>query len=83
MINDKISLDQVRNTLKDVGTELLQEVTAIYSVKDETRFGENRKAATFRFVFQSPDQSLSQEDVAVDVEKFKQLLTETFAADIR
>lgn len=83
LLDRDVSLDEVRHTLTQAGSELLVKTIALSAKENVERFGQGKKAVTFRLMFQSSQHSLAKKDVAADVENVKNVLTKNFAAEIR
>lgn len=83
LLDREMSLDEVRHTLTQAGSELLVKTIALSAKENVERFGQGKKAVTFRLVFQSSQHSLAKKDVTPDVENIKNVLTQNFGAEIR
>ena len=79
IINKEIKTEEILKTLKQVKLENIKTIKLldIYFLK------ENKKSYTFRFIFQSEERTLKDEEVEEILRKIKNLLENKFKVEFR
>ena len=63
IIDKSISLNEYYEIIRDLDNNLVEEVKLIDEYQDKEKFGENKKSYTFRITYQSPERTLTNEEV--------------------
>lgn len=63
IIDKNISLNQYYEIIRDLADNLIEEVKLVDEYEDKEKFGEDKKSYTFRIVYQSPERTLTNEEV--------------------
>jgi phenylalanyl-tRNA synthetase alpha chain len=77
VIDKNMNLNNYYEIVRDFAENLIEEVKLIDSYEDEKKFGKDKKSYTFRIVYQSPERTLTndevnkiQEKIRVETEKY-------------
>jgi phenylalanyl-tRNA synthetase alpha chain len=63
IINKNINLNNYYEIVRDLAENLIEEVQLIDSYEDEAKFGKDKKSYTFRIIYQSPERTLTNDEI--------------------
>jgi len=63
VIDKNTSLNNYYEIVRDCANNLIEEVKLIDEYEDEKKFGKDKKSYTFRIIYQSPERTLTNEEV--------------------
>ena len=63
VIDKNTSLNNYYEIVRDFANNLIEEVKLIDEYEDEKKFGKDKKSYTFRIIYQSPERTLTNEEV--------------------
>jgi len=63
IIDKSVNLNQYYEIIRDFSENLIEEVKLIDEYEDDEKFGKDKKSYTFKIVYQSPERTLTNEEV--------------------
>ena len=69
--------------VRDIGGDLVEEVTLLDKYEDEKKFGEGKTSYTYRVIFRSNERTLTNEEIDPRMEKLYTETAKQFNAELR
>jgi len=83
VIDKDINLNQYYEIIRDLADNLIEKVELVDEYEDKEKFGNNKKSYTFRIIYQSPERTLTSEEINKIQEKIEERTKEELSAIIR
>lgn len=83
VIDKNINLNNYYEIVRDCAENLIEEVKLVDEYEDEQKFGKDKKSYTFRIVYQSPERTLTNEEINVIQEKIREKTKTDLSAILR
>jgi len=83
IIDKNISLNSYYEIIRDCADNLIEEVKLIDEYEDEKKFNKDKKSYTFRIIYQSPEKTLTNEEVNKIQEEIREKTRQILNASLR
>ena len=83
IIDKNINLNNYYEIVRDLAENLIEEVKLIDSYEDEAKFGKDKMSYTFRIVYQSPERTLTNDEINKIQEEIRNKTKEYLKAILR